>query len=183
MSTKKVNVRINFKGFKFSPDLATTEKEEALVQGEIPIVRNWGDDELFVGADRNASYLCWISLILAGNNLSSIENKLSGFSSYTIEFNKFNQFDSLSFSFEGDSIIVNGSINLMFTVKKELYSDFLNHGQLIVDQLGFRLKGSTDIFVFTKYGKNWELERNDKSDYINNLSDDYISGRPEIVIG
>ena len=48
------------------------------------------------------------------------------------------------------------------------------------DELGFRVKESSDILEFSHYGTEWEKERADEDDFRNGISRDLFLNRPQL---
>ena len=58
--------------------------------------------------------------------------------------------------------------------------DIVQSGLLYFDQLGFRPKGNSDIFEFSKYGHNWEAEDDEADAFRNGVSTSYFTNRPKV---
>lgn len=143
-----------------------------------PIVKKWSDDEVFIGQHHETSHLSWVQLSLISNGKYEFSNKLSSSSLFVVTYDNLSEFQTLDFSFSGKSVSVNGSLLLTFSIPSEYISDTTQSGLLYVDQLGFRPKGIRDIFEFSKYGHNWESERDEAAAFRKGASTNFMSNRP-----
>lgn len=183
MARKKIKIKVSFNGEQFAPRKATLEKGPELdtfFKEPAPIVKNWSDDEVFIGKNSEYSHLSWVQLSLISNGKFEFSNKLSSGSRFVVSFDKFSGFDTLGFSFNGKSVIVNGSLLLTLSIPSELMDDIVQSGLLYFDQLGFRPKGNSDIFEFSKYGHNWEAEDNEADSFRNGVSTSFFTNRPKV---
>lgn len=185
MARKKIKIRISFNDEKFTPTTSTLEKA-ALLQtfkfGQPPIVKVWTDSEVFNGTNGETSHLSWIKLRLLNNGTQSFSHKLSNGSNYVASFNNFIEFSTLSFTFSEEGISVKGSIVITLSILQEMLDDVTKSGLLYFDQFGFIAKNNTDLLEFSKYGHQWEKEREEEDLYSKGNSIDFISGRPKIEI-
>ena len=185
MARKKIKIRISFNDEKFAPTTSTLEKA-ALLQsfkfGQPPIVKVWTDSEVFNGTSGETSHISWIKLRLLNNGTQSFSHKLSNGSNYVASFNNFIEFSTLSFTFSEEGISVKGSMVITLSILQEMLDDVTKSGLLYFDQFGFIAKNNTDLLEFSKYGHQWEKEREEEDLYSKGNSVDFISGRPKIEI-
>lgn len=185
MARKKIQVNITFSGQTYYPKKATIEKGEALQKffsGESPIVKVWTDSEVFMGTTSESTHLDWLSLELVSDGAYIFEHSLSDGASYTNTFKTFSNFDSLKFEFSNNSIKVYGSITLNMSVQADVYNDTVNSGLLLFQEIGFRPKNNSDIFVFSKYGSEWEQEERDLQNFREGNSKNYTVNQPIIEL-
>jgi len=183
MARKKIQVNITFSGQTYYPTKATLGKGEALQKffaGENPIVKVWTDSEVFMGTNSESTHLDWVSLKLVSNGAYIFEHSLSDGANYTNAFKTFSKFDSLKFEISNNSIKVYGSITINMSVQAEVYNDTVNSGLLLFQEFGFRLKNNSDIFVFSKYGSEWEDEERDLQNFREGNSKNYTINQPII---
>lgn len=185
MARKKIKFKITFDNEEFFPTKSTLENKEliqAFISGELPIIKIWSDEEYFTGLHRDTSYLNSIRLRLLSNGSHSFSHNLSNGSTYTASFNNFIEFSTLSFTFSENGIRVTGTITVAMSILQEMMDDVTNSGLLYLESCEFSAKNHSDNLVFTKYGHNWELERQEEELYTEGHSVDFISGRPKIEI-
>ena len=181
MPRKKVKVKISFNGEKFSPIKSTLEKDQLLntfIHGEAPQVKVWTDQEVFLGKTGEVTHLSWVNLKMITDGKYNFQNELAKSSYYAIPFDKLSDFESLKVTFEENKVVVNGSLSVTFTVPEDFHFDIYNSGLMYFDELGFRVKGVSDILEFSHYGTEWEKERSDADDFRNGISRDLFLNRP-----
>ena len=71
---------------------------------------------------------------------------------------------------------------ITLSILQEMLDDVTKSGLLYFDQFGFIAKNNTDLLEFSKYGHQWEKEREEEDLYSKGNSVDFISGRPKIEI-
>jgi hypothetical protein len=185
MAKKKIRIKVVFEGEQFFPNKGTLEKSQKLTEfysSPVPIVKNWTDDEVFLGTHKETSHLSWIQLSLISDGKYQFNNKSSNNSLYVISYDKFSDFNSISISFKDNSIIIFGSITLTMNISSEFIDDTIKSGLLYLDELGFRPQHNSDIFVFKKYGEKWELEDAEAQEFRKGISSNYFMNRSKIEI-
>jgi hypothetical protein len=183
MPRKKVKVKISFNGEKYSPKKSALEKSQLLETfntGDSPQVKVWTDQEVFLGKTLEATHLSWVNLKMITDGKYNFQNELAKSSYYAIPFDKFSEFESLKFTFEENKVVVSGSLSVTFTVPEDFHFDIYNSGLMYFDELGFRVKGASDILEFSHYGTEWEKERSDADDFRNGISRDLFLNRPQL---
>jgi hypothetical protein len=185
MAKKKIRIKVVFDGEDFFPNKGTLEKGQKLTDfysSPVPIIKNWTDDEVFVGAHSETSHLSWIQLSLISDGKYQFNNRLSNNSNYVISYDMFSDFDSIRIVFNENSIRLVGSLTLTMNILSEFIDDTIKSGLLYLDELGFRPRHNGDVFVFKKYGDNWELEDIEAQEFRDGISSNYLMGRSKIEI-
>ena len=129
VAAKKVLITVEFNGQSFQPNAATVEKSVALaafLSGDVPTVRIWSSGDLFTGADGALSYLAWVNLKLHPNGAYQFANDLARNATFTPTFENFTDFDSLSFQWDSNKVVVHGKLAMKLSVKDVVYQDVLN---------------------------------------------------------
>jgi hypothetical protein len=182
---KKLKITLNFDNLQLKPDVATSEDSETLdsLQNEIPVIRQWTENELFLGESGKLNHLDHLTLNLGTTKSDVLKQSISGWARFPIGFQKILDSSGLQMVFNKTLLTINGQITISLNVKESIWPDVTNfQHRLLFSSLNFRLKHSGKIATFTKYGENWELESNQKKLYIAELDDSYVQNLPTITI-
>jgi hypothetical protein len=76
-------------------------------------------------------------------------------------------------------VLLNGTLKFVVTVKDVIVKDLRNSNSLVFS--GVNIRTGKEILSFTKYGENWELEKEERDRFANSGDTSYLSGRPNIV--
>jgi hypothetical protein len=185
VAAKKVRITVEFNGQSFQPNTATVEKSAALagfLYGDVPTVRIWSSGDLFTGADGALSYLTWVNLKLHPNGAYQFANDLARNATFTPTFENFTDFESLTFQWDSNKVVVHGKLAMKLSVKDVVYQDVLNSELLCFSSFGFRPKGSSDILEFTKYGADWTTEREDLERYSEGTDKVFLENAAEVKV-
>jgi hypothetical protein len=153
---------------------------DRFINGEAPVVKVWTDQEVFLGKTLEATHLSWVNLKMITDGIYNFQNELAKSSYYAITFDKFSEFESPKFTFVENKVSATGSLTVTFTVPDDFHFDIYNSGLMYFDELGFRVKGVSDILEFSHYGTAWEKERSDADDFRNGISRHLFLNRPQL---
>jgi hypothetical protein len=182
---KKIKIKVEFDDIIFSPDTKSSENVELLTAffGEVPIIRQWSDEERFIGTPRGFNYLDHISLQLCTQEKDELKSILSSWSNYQVSVDNFTETSKLSIALVEGKVVLNGEIFVQLGIKDVVRPDFLHYTKrLQLTSMSFRVKDSGDLITVKKFGANWELESQTKSAYIIDESDDYIKDCPKVEV-
>ena len=182
---KKIKLKIKFSQNRLSPDLKSSENKELLnmLLSDLPLIKKWSDEEQLMGTARKFNHLDHLSLRLCTKSSDNLQSSLSSWSNYNVPVDHFIDATKLNMMFIDGEVNLDGELLIQLGVKEILRSDFLKFThRLKVVSISFRVKNSGDLITMEQYGSNWELERQLRSAYINDESDDYIKNCPTIEL-
>lgn len=182
---KKIKLKIKFNQIVLSPDLKSSESIESLrtFLGDLPLIKQWSEEEKFLGTPRGFNYLDHVSLSLCTKKSDNLKSILSSWSNYNISVDNFTDTTKLFVSFDDGNVCLNGEVSIQFGIKDVIRHDFVQFSnRLQFISISFRVKNSGDLITVKKFGKDWELEAQMESAYINDESDDFIKNNPMIEL-
>jgi hypothetical protein len=175
-----ISLKIKFDNVKLSLNTSNLIEKSKLVdsfwKNEAPIIKNWSEEEIFFGLYRKVCHLDYVLLRLIPDGEYIFVESIAEYSTYTITYDKFSNFETLKISFEDKFIIINGDVSLKVDLKDIVYKDFIESKLVHFDELGIRV--SSEIFHFTKYGDKFEQEKIERQEYMAGSSLDYVANRP-----
>jgi len=155
------------------------EQKRAVLQDiEVPIIHFTDADE-FYGKPSDQIHIDSISMSLARRFGYNFESSLAQNANIMIQYRKLTASEDFKCQIKGTSVLLNGTLKFVVTVKDVIVKDLRNSNSLVFS--GVNIRTGKEILSFTKYGENWELEKEERDRFANSGDTSYLSGRPNIV--
>lgn len=167
-----------FKETKFSLDVSSSEKIEANPSlnpdGDVNAIKFTPAEE-FIGEKSKVIHIDHLTLHMYSKFGHDLASPLSQGAYFTIASNKLNAQHDFKCSVIKNSIVLAGKLSFECTVKDVLTQDFKNNTIVLFSSIA--LRSGSDLLNYTKYGENWELEREEKNKFLKEGDDSFILNR------
>ncbi len=184
MAKKTLQLAVEFDDLEFNFNKKSSERQEliGICNEEIPSVRVWTSEEVFLGKEREINYVDGISFVLTRIDGYKFSNSRLENSSFYYDYSHFDESSFLSFKEAKKGFRISGKVVVIIKVDSKDLVDFKDSGLLHFDSMSFGIKGTGDKLDVKKYGEDWETERNDCTSYRKGESNIYIEGLPKLNI-
>jgi hypothetical protein len=177
----KYKSTVHLNGEVFSLDVASSEKLEAnshlQPKGEVKVIK-FSDEEVFLGKTSEVVHIDLITLHMYAKIGCEFNNPISQGAYFTIGFKHLQPEENFSCFAVDNQIKLTGTFSFECNVKDVLAADLKNNALVILSSICIR--SGSDLLNYTKYGDNWELEKQEKISYINGENDNFIQKRGKI---
>lgn len=162
----------------FRLDVSSSEKVEANPglnpEGDVNVI-NFTPEEVFNGEPSKVIHVDHVTLHMYSKFGQNLASPLSQGAYFDISYNKLNPLDNFKCTVTDDSILLAGKLSVEFNVKSALIQDFKSNTILIFSSIA--LRSGSDLLVYKKYGKNWELQREETNRFLKEGDDSFILNR------
>lgn len=145
--------------------------------GEVRVVK-FSDEDVFLGKTSEVIHIDYITLHMYAKIGCKFNNPISQGAYFTIGYKKLDPKENFSCFAIDDQIKLSGTLSFECNVKDSLAADFKNNALVILSSISVRTE--SEILKYTKYGKNWELEKQERADYISCKNNEFILRRGRI---
>lgn len=170
-----------FKATTFRLDVSSSEKIEANPslnpEGDVSLIKFTPAEE-FNGEKSKVIHIDHVTLHMYSKFGHDLSSPLSQGAYFTIDYNKLNAHDDFKCLVTNNSIVIAGKLSFECTVKNVLTQDFKNNTIVLFSSIA--LRSGSDLLNYTKYGENWELEREEKNKFLKEGDDSFILNRGQI---
>lgn len=145
--------------------------------GEIRVVK-FSDEEVFLGKTSEIVHIDSITLQMYAKIGCKFSNPISQGAYFNIGYKKLDSKENFSCLAIGEQIKLSGALSFECIVKDSIAADFQNNAIVILSSVSIRT--GSELLKFTKYGKNWELEKKERVSYIGGENNKFILKRGRI---
>lgn len=145
--------------------------------GEVPVVK-FSEDDIFLGKTSEILHIDSITVNMYAKPGFEFNNPISQGAYFIIGYKKIDPKENFSCFAIGEQIKLSGALSFECNVKDSIAADFQNNAIVILSSVSIRT--GSELLKYTKYGKNWELEKKERVSYIGGENNKFILKRGRI---